>query len=76
MGPDVSATSTAYLVAAIVGVFSVALWATFVLVPAVTSYARVWQRIVAGFLSLYVLAAFAMVGAGVGIAAFYYYDEL
>ncbi len=71
-----SANSTTYLIAAVVGVFSVALWAAFVLVPAVTSYARVWQRIVAGFLSLYVLAAFAMVGAGIGIAAFYYYDEL
>jgi hypothetical protein len=71
-----SATSLTYLIAAVVGVFSVALWAAFVLVPAVTSYSRIWERIVAGFLSLYVLAAFVLVGAGVGAAVLYYYDEL
>lgn len=70
------ATSTTYMIAAIVGVFSVALWAAFVLVPAITSYSRVWERVLAGFLSLYVLAAFVLVGAGVGAAVLYYYDEL
>ena len=71
-----SATSTSYLIAAIVGVFSVALWAAFVVVPAVTSYAKVWERIVAVFLSLYVLAACVLVGGGLGAAVLYYYDEL
>jgi hypothetical protein len=72
----VSATSTTYLIAAVVGVFSVALWAAFVFVPAVTSYSRVWERLVAGFLSLYVLAAFVLVGSGLGAALLYYYDEI
>ena len=71
-----SATSIIYLIAAVTGVFSVALWAAFVVAPAVTAYARVWERIVAGFLSLYVLAAFVLVGGGIGAAVLYYYDEL
>lgn len=70
------ATSTTYLIAAIVGVFSVAVWAAWVLVPAVTSYSRVWQRFVAGFLSLYVLAAFVLLGALAGAAFIYFYDTL
>jgi hypothetical protein len=68
--------SITYLIAACVGVFSLALWAAFVLVPAWTAYSRWWQRIVATFLSVYVLAATVMVGGGIGALVLYYYDEL
>ena len=71
-----SNTSLTYLIAASVGVFSVALWAAFVLVPAWTAYARVHERLLAAFLSLYVLAGFALVGAGVGATFLWYFDQL
>jgi hypothetical protein len=51
-------------------------WAALVLVPAWTSFSRVWERIVATVLSLYVLAAFAMAGGGLGAAILWYYDEI
>ena len=38
-------------------------WVALVLVPAWTSFSRVWERLVAAVLSLYVLAAFALAGA-------------
>jgi hypothetical protein len=55
---------------------SVIAWAALVLVPAWTSFSRVWERIVATVLSLYVLAAFAMAGSGLGAAILWYYDEI
>jgi hypothetical protein len=65
-----------YLIAACVGVFSLALWAAFVLVPAWSAYQRWWERIVATLLSVYVLAAFVLVGGGIGALLLFYYDEL
>jgi hypothetical protein len=65
-----------HLILASVGVFSIALWAAYVLVPAWTAYGRWWERLVATFLSLYVLAAMALVGIGLGAAFLYYYDRL
>jgi hypothetical protein len=72
----VSNTAITYLVAACSGVFGLALYAAYILVPAWTSYSRMWERIAAAFLSLYVLAA--MVGLGVvgGAAVVWFWDNL
>jgi hypothetical protein len=51
-------------------------WIALVLVPAWTSYSRVWERLVATVLSLYVLAAFVMVGLLLGGGFLWYFDEL
>jgi hypothetical protein len=51
-------------------------WVALVLVPAWTSYSRVWERLVAAVLSVYVLAAFALVGLLLGGGFLYYFDEL
>jgi hypothetical protein len=56
-------TSVTYLVGACCGTFAVAAFVGLVLIPAVSAYSRVWERMAAAFLSLYVLAAF--VGLGV-----------
>jgi len=59
------------LVAAGAGVISVVLFAGLILVPALSSYTRLWERLAATVLSLYVLAV--LVGAGVvgALAAVY-----
>ena len=64
------------LIAACVGVFSLALWAAFVLVPAWTAYTRWWERVLAAVLSVYVLAALVVMGLALGGVVLYYYDEL
>jgi hypothetical protein len=51
-------------------------WAALVLVPAWTSYSRVWERLVAVVLSVYVLGAFALAGSLLGAAILWYYDSL
>jgi len=65
-----------YLVVAGAGALSVVTWIALVLVPAWTSYSRMWERVAASILSLYVLAAFVLVGAGMGAAFLWYFDEL
>lgn len=71
-----SATSITYLIAALVGVFSLALWAAFIAVPAWSAYARLWERLLAAFLSIYVLAALVLVGGAAGGALLWFYDEI
>ena len=51
-------------------------WVALVLVPAWMSFSRVWERLVATVLSLYVLAAFALAGSLLGAAILWYYDEI
>jgi hypothetical protein len=52
-----------YLVAGVCGVLGLGAFVGLILVPAVSAYTRAWQRVLAGVLSFYVLAA--MIGVGV-----------
>jgi hypothetical protein len=55
---------------------SLVAWVALVLVPAWTSFSRVWERLVATILSLYVLAAFIAAGLLLGGGFLWYFDEL
>jgi hypothetical protein len=72
----VSNTSITYLVAAVAGVLSVSLWAWLILVPAWGSFSRVWERLLAVVMSVYVLAALVAAGSGIAALIIYYYDEV
>jgi hypothetical protein len=65
-----------YVIAGTAAGISVIAWAALVLVPAWTSYSRVWERLAATVLSLYVLAAFALAGTALGATILWYYDEI
>jgi hypothetical protein len=71
-----SNTSITYLVGACAGVFSVAAFGAWVLVPAWTAYSRTWERAAAVFLSLYVFAAFVGIGIAGGAAVIWFWDSL
>ncbi len=68
-----SNTDITDLIAACAGVFGLALYVGLILVPAWGSYTRVWERIAATFLSLYVLAVFVGVGVLVALAVVYFW---
>jgi hypothetical protein len=68
-------TVTVVIAGAAAGISLIA-WVLLVLVPAWTSYSRVWERLAATVLSLYVLGAFALAGSGLGAAILWYYDEI
>jgi hypothetical protein len=72
----VSNEAITYLVGGCAGVFGLAAYIGLVLVPAVQSYSRAWERICAGFLSLYVLAAFIGVGVAGGAAIVWFWDRI
>ncbi len=71
-----SNTSVTYLVGACAGVFSLAAFTAWILVPAWTAYSRAWERVAAVFLSLYVLAAFVGIGIAGGAAVIWFWDRL
>lgn len=68
--------SITYLVAAVCGVFGIAAYAGFILVPAWNAYTRLWQRVAAAFLSLYVLLAFVGLGIVGGAAIVWFWDRI
>ena len=43
-------------------------WAVFILAPAWTSYGRVWERVAASFLTLFILATLLGIGVVIGLA--------
>jgi exosortase/archaeosortase len=68
-----SGTDTTYLIASCAGVFSLALFVGLILVPAWSSYTRVWERLAASVLALYVLAVLVGIGVAAGLTAVYYW---
>jgi hypothetical protein len=67
----VSRTTINELVAICAGTFGLALYVGLILVPAWTAYTRLWQRVAATVLSLYVLAVLVGIGVGGAVAVIY-----
>jgi hypothetical protein len=55
------------------GAVTLVAYAAFILVPAWASYGRLWEKVAAGFLSLFILAALVGVGIGIGAGVVYLY---
>ncbi len=72
MSLDLTTTELAIAVAAgIVG----AGYLAFILAPAVAAYGRLWERIAAGFLTLYILGTLLGIGATIGLVIVWSYDQ-
>jgi hypothetical protein len=70
------AETVTYVILAASGASIVAAYGYFIVVPAWTAYGRTWERLAAGFLTLFVLAAFAGVGLAAGLVIVYYWDSI
>lgn len=64
-----------YVVAGSSAVIVLAAYVGLILVPAWTAYSRVWERMAAVFLSLYVLAGFLVMGVAAGAAVIWFWDR-
>ncbi len=64
-----------YLIVGVAAAISLIAWLALVVIPAWRSYWRLRDRLVATVLSLYVLAAFVLAGAGVGAVAHWYLSD-
>jgi hypothetical protein len=58
------------------GLISVIAFAGLILVPALGSFSRGWEKFAAGLLSLFVLAALVLVGLVIGFVVFYNWDTI
>jgi hypothetical protein len=72
----VTDTQKTYAIVGAAVVIGLVVWVALVLVPAWGSYSRLWDRFLATLLSIYVLAAFVLLGAGVGAVVLWYSDRL
>ncbi|HSD78954.1 MAG TPA: hypothetical protein VLA98_16170 [Solirubrobacteraceae bacterium] len=70
-----SNTTIIHLVAGTSAVLGLAAYVGLILVPAVRAYTGVWQRLAASFLTLYVLAAFVLLGVAGGAAIVWFWDR-
>ena len=75
MTPLLALGSEYYLFGA-AALVSLAAFVGLILVPALSSYGRVWEKFAAGFLSLFVLAALVIAGLIVGAVVFYNWDDI
>ncbi|MEK6276567.1 MAG: hypothetical protein AABM29_00940 [Actinomycetota bacterium] len=66
---------TEYLLFGGAGLISLVAFVGLILVPALGSYGRAWEKAAASFMSLFVLVALVLVGVLVGLAVVYYYND-
>lgn len=69
---DLTPTQLALIGAGIVALIG---YCVLILAPAWGSYGRVWERIAASFLTIYILAALVGIGAVIGAAIVWTYDN-
>ena len=58
------------------GVISLIAFTTLILVPAIGSFGRGWEKATAVVLSLIVLITLVAIGIAVGFAVIYYWDDI
>jgi hypothetical protein len=69
---DLSMTELTLAVAAgVVG----AGYLSLIVAPALQCYGRMWEKFAAGFLTLFILATLLGLGAGIGLAIVWTYDQ-
>jgi hypothetical protein len=65
-----------YLLYGGAGLIVLAAFVSLIMVPALGSYGRVWEKAAAGFVSLFVLAALVVIGVMIGLFVVYYYNDI
>jgi len=65
-----------YLLFGGAGLVTLVAFVGLILVPALGSYGRIWEKAVAGLLSVIVLVALVLTGVVVGLAIVYYYNDI
>ncbi len=58
------------------GLISLLAFATLILVPAIGSFGRGWEKATAVLLSLLVLVALVAIGIAIGVTVIYFWDDI
>jgi hypothetical protein len=67
---------TEYLLFGGAGLISLVAFTALILVPAIGSFGRGWEKATAALLSVFILLALVAIGVAVGIAIVYYWDDI
>lgn len=67
-------TSTQIAIALAAGVVA-SCWLVLLAAPAWRCYGRLWEKLAAGFLTLFILGTLLGIGAGIGLAVVWSYDQ-
>jgi hypothetical protein len=67
--------SSTEIVIALAGALTLACYVALILVPATRCYGRVWEKLAAGVLTVYVLGTLLGIGAAIGFAIVWSYDR-
>ena len=65
-----------YVLFGVAALISLLAFVGLILVPALSSYGRLWEKAAAGLLSVFVLLALVLIGVVLGLAVVYYYNDL
>jgi hypothetical protein len=65
-----------YLIFGGAGLISLLAFAALILVPAIGSFGRGWEKATAALLSLIVLVALVAIGVAIGVGIVYYWDDI
>jgi hypothetical protein len=65
-----------YLLFGGAAVISLLAFAALILVPAIGSYGRTWEKATAAVLSVFVLAALVLTGVAIGVAIVYFWEDI
>jgi hypothetical protein len=66
--------STTELVIVLAGALTLVCYVALILMPATRCYGRVWEKLAAGFLTVYILGTLLGIGAAIGLAIVWTYD--
>ena len=67
--------SSTQIVIGLAGALALLCYVSLILAPAVRCYGRVWEKLAAGVLTLYVLGTVLGIGAAIGLAIVWTYDQ-
>jgi hypothetical protein len=65
-----------YVLFGVAGLITLVTFIGLILMPALSSFGRIWEKAAAGFLSIFVLAALILTGVVIGLAVVYYYNDI
>jgi hypothetical protein len=68
--------ATEYWLFGAAGLISLVAFVGLILVPAMGSYGRAWEKVAAGFMSLFVLVALVLIGVLLGVVIVLHYNDI
>jgi hypothetical protein len=74
--PEMDSETVTYMILVGAGALTLGAFGFLIVIPAWSAYGRLWERVAASVLTLFVLAAFGGAGIFLGLVVVYYWDSI